>query len=580
MMPKADTFPYWPDGVEREVAGYSKPVFSLLDDAARNFPQQTYTIFNGATRTYAQVKEDSDKVAAFLLSKGIGKGDRVAVFLPNLPHYPVIYFGILKAGAICVTCNPMYTASELSYQLKDSGAKAVFCMDHPQFYATTQQALEGTAVEVTVICNIKRWLPPIKGFLGGLLGKIPRAESHHAEHFQFDTVLEQTAPIEENAEIDAENDAALIIYTGGTTGVPKGAVLSHSNLVFDVMAVDEWIRIPHEPGLPPERMRRGGFHCYLGVLPWYHIFGMTLCLLGACASESRLICVPDPRAGKPPFTEVLKLVQKHRPTLLVAVPTIFSAFVNHPHLGKYDLSSLICCASGGAPLPVELAKRFEEKTGAVIFEGYGLSETSPVIAANPSDKEKRRFGSVGFPMPNTDIRIVDIETGTRELEQGEDGEIAVHGPEVMLGYWRKPQANAEVFIELEEKQFFLTGDIGHVDEDGYLLITDRKKDVILVGGFNCYPREVEEVLFEHPKVAQAAVIGVPNEKSGEEVKAFVQLRKDEQATDAEILDFCKQRLAGYKRPRSVEFREELPTSAVGKVLRRVLKDEERRKRTG
>ena len=567
-------FPYWPDGVPTEISGYDKPVYSLLDEAARKYPDQVYTIFQGAKRTYAQVKRDADKVAAFLKSRGIGKGDRVAIFLPNLPQYPVVYFGILKAGAVCVTCNPMYTASELQHQLNDSQAKMVFCMDHQQFYPTAVRAMQDTSAETAVLCNVKNWLPKVSCVIGSLAGKIPKAGKYEQGHVQLDDILKSTEPIQDNVEVDPWQDPAVLIYTGGTTGLPKGAVLTHANLVSDVLMVQEWIRISHGPGEPIRTPVEGGFHCYLGVLPWYHSFGMTLCLLGSAATSSRLICVPDPRSGKPPFTDVLKMVQKYRPTLLVAVPTIFSAFLNHPHLQKYDLSSLICCASGGAPMPVEMAKQFEEKTGAVIFEGYGLSETAPVIAANPSDVERRKFGSVGFPMPSTDIRIMDMEMGTTELQRGEDGEIGVAGPQVMKGYWRNPQADAEVFREVDGKRFFLTGDIGHFDENGYLSITDRKKDVILVGGFNCYPREVEEVIYQHSDVAQAAVVGVPDEKSGEAVKAFVQLKDGCDTCEEDLLQFCRERLAGYKRPRSVEFREELPTSAVGKVLRKDLRKEE------
>ncbi len=565
---------YWPQGVAREISGYEKPLFSLLDDAAQKYPDLPYTVFNGAQRTFSQVQDAADRVANYLHAQGIQKKDRVAIFLPNLPHYPEIYFGILKAGAVCVTCNPLYTASELQYQLQDSGAKFLFCMDHPQFYPTAVKAVQDTEVQNIIICNVKPYLPKAKQIIGGLLGKIPKADQHEPGHITYQQLLAQASPNPPQVNIDPLQDLALIIYTGGTTGVPKGAALTHSNFVFDVMALDEWVRVPHEPGAEPEKIRPGGFHCYLGVLPWYHSFGMTVCLLGACGNGSKLVCVPDPRAGKPPFTEVLKTVQKEKTTMLVGVPTIFSAFVNHPHLEQYDLGSIIVCASGGAPLAVELAKRFEEKTGAVIFEGYGLSETAPVVSANPSDTNLRRFGSVGFPMPNTDFKIVDIETGQNVLPQGQDGEIAVSGPQVMQGYWRKPQADAEVFREIQGARYFLTGDIGHIDPDGYIIITDRKKDVILVGGFNCYPREVEEVLFAHPKVAQAAVIGVPDEKSGERVKAFVQLQAGQEATEQEILDFCKQRLTGYKRPRSVEFRDELPVSPVGKVLRRILKDEE------
>jgi long-chain acyl-CoA synthetase len=260
-----------------------------------------------------------------------------------------------------------------------------------------------------------------------------------------------------------------------------------------------------------------------------------------------------------------------------AVPTIFVAFTNHPNLDQYDLSSIMGCFSGGAPLPPEVCRQFEEKTGAVIFEGYGLSETAPVATANPTDAEKRRIGTIGFPVPGTDIKFVDLDTGLKELPKGEDGEIAISGPQVMQGYWNKPEENEAVFREIGGRRYFLTGDVGHADEEGYILITDRKKDMILVGGFNVYPRDVEDILFTHPKVALAAVVGVPDAKSGETVKAYVQLKPGESATEEEILEFCKENMAGYKRPKLVEFRNDLPVSVVGKVLRRVLRDEDLKK---
>ncbi|MFO7708609.1 MAG: long-chain fatty acid--CoA ligase [Desulfobacterales bacterium] len=569
--------PHWPEGVPHTISGYEMPLFSVLDESARDFPDRVCTVFSGANRTFAQVRDTADRIANFLNSRGLGRGDRVAVFLPNLPHYPPIYFGILKAGCVCVTCNPLYTAKELSFQLKDCGAKAVFCMDHPQFYPTTVKAIEGSAVQTVVICGVKSYLPKVKGILGGLLGKIPKAASYVPGHLFFDTVVAAAKPQPPKLQVDPLQDIALIVYTGGTTGVPKGACLTHSNLAANLTAIDTWMRIVHEPGAAPERQRRGGFHTYLGVLPWYHIFGMTCAMLSACASGSRLICVPDPRAGKPPFTEVLKIVQAERPTLMPAVPTLFMAFHNHPQLEQYDLTSFIGCFSGGAPLPPEVCRRFEEKTGAVIFEGYGLSETSPVAAANPTNTLQRKIGSVGFPVPSTDIKILDQVSGQQELPRGEDGEIAVSGPQVMKGYWGRPEEDEKVFRTIDGRRFFLTGDIGHIDQDGYVLITDRKKDMILVGGFNVYPRDVEDILFQHPKVAIVAVVGVPDPKSGEAVKAFIQLKPGETATVEEIQEFCKQNMTGYKRPRYIEFRDALPVSNVGKVLRRVLRDEARAK---
>lgn len=566
--------PCWPEGVPREITGYEKPLFSLLDDSASNFSNNTYTIFNGRAKSYARVKDTADRVAHFLAGKGIQKGDRVAIFLPNLPHFPEVFFGILKAGATCVTCNPLYTATELNYQLKDSGARTVFCMDHPQFYPTVVEAIKETNVEQVVICSVKSYLPPLMGFIGGLLGKIPKADQHESGHLMFDDIIKDARPEPPDVDISPAKDLALILYTGGTTGQPKGACLTHSNFMANVTALDEWALFPQSPGAEPSKLKRGENQTILGVLPWYHSFGLTCGMLHACFLGARLVCIPDPRAGKPPFTEVLKAVQKYRPTLMAAVPTIFVAFVNHPDIDQYDLSSFLCCVSGGAPLPPEVCRQFESRTGAIIFEGYGLSETSPIASGNPANPETRKIGSIGLPFPSTDIKVLDLETGDSELPKGEDGEIAICGAQVMKGYWNRPDATDAVFREIDGNRYFLTGDIGHIDEDGFIVITDRKKDLILVGGFNVYPREVEDILFQNSKVAMAAVIGIPDEKSGESVKAFIQLKSGENATEEEILAYCKENMAGYKRPRQIEFRDELPVSAVGKVLRRVLRDEE------
>lgn len=577
MNPKPWHGPKWPQGVPFEISDYEKPLFSLLDEAARVYPDKTYTIFAGATRTFSQVKGNADRVANFLASRGINREDRVAIFLPNLPHYVEIFFGILKAGAVAVTCNPLYKVSELHFQLRDSGAKVVFVMDHPDFYPTAVKAIQNTGLETVVICNVKSYLPALKGFLGSILGKIPKAPSREPGHLIFDDVIKSARPEPPALNINPTKDAALILYTGGTTGVPKGAVLTHTNLFSNVKAGQEWIRIPKNPGKPGEKIEKGGAHTYLGVLPWYHSFGLTLVMLMSCANASRLLCIPDPRAGDPPFTEVLKAIKNYKVTVVVAVPTIYSAFVNHPLIDNFDLTSIVGCGSGAAPLSIEVLKQFEAKTGAVIFEGYGLTETSPVLTINPTNLDQRKMGSVGLPLPNTDIKIVDIETGLKEMPRGEDGEIAASGPQIMQGYWQKPEANDAVFREIEGRRYFLTGDIGHIDEEGFLVITDRKKDLILVGGFNVYPKDVEEILYTHPKVAQAAVIGVPDPKSGERVKAFIQLKPGVEATEEEFIEFCNANLAGYKRPREIEFRQSLPTSIVGKILRRVLREEELKK---
>lgn len=568
--------PFWPEGVAHTCKNYKFPMFNFLDDAAKKYPDHPFTIFNGAEKTFAQVKDKADRIANFLSRKGIKKGDKVAIFLPNLPQFPEILFGILKAGAVAVNCNPVYTAPELNHQLKDSESKMVFCMDHPVFYPNAVKAAEGTDVKEIIVCSIKSYLPKIKAFLGGLLGKIPKADKIDPAHLMYDDVVAAATPQPPSISIDPEQDTAIMLYTGGTTGLPKGAELTHTNFTYDVMSILQFARFRHQKNGPFESMYDNGFHSILGVLPWYHSFGITVALLVAAKLAARLICIPDPRAGKPPFTEVLKAVQKYKPTFMPAVPTIFVAFTNHPRLNDYDLSSLLGCFSGGAPLPPEVCKQFEDRTGAIIFEGYGLTETAPVASVNPTFKETRKIGTIGFPIPGTHIRILDINDPEIEMATGEDGEVAVCGPQVMKGYWKRPDADAEAFVHINEDRYFLTGDIGHIDKDGYITITDRKKDMIIVGGFNVYPRDVEDILYTHPKVELCAVVGVSDNKSGEKVKAFIKLKDGESATQEAMAEFCKENMAGYKRPKIIEFRDEIPISNVGKVLRRVLRDEEGR----
>ena len=576
MIDKAWETPFWPEGVAHDVTDYHYPLPQIIDDTAKKYPNNVYTIFNGAFRTFSQVKDTADRIANFLEGKGIKKGDKVAIFLPNIPHFPEVLFGILKSGAVAVNCNPSYTPSELNYQLNDSESKMVFCMDHPLLYPNTVEAIKNTKIETVIICNIKSYLPKIKAFIGGLLNKIPKAASHEPGHLMFDDIVASSSPTPPSVDSNPGEDTAVMLYTGGTTGVPKGAELLHTNFTSNLEACEEYFRLVHEEGCKAEKFRHGGYHTFLGVLPWYHSFGITSALFLAAKTGSKLICVPDPRAGNPPFTGVLEAVQKYKPTFITAVPTIFVAFTNHALLDKFDISSIMGCLSGGAPLPPDVCRQFEEKTGSIIFEAYGLTETSPAACINPSFKETRKIGSIGFPIPGTDVKIVDLEKSTQELPQGEDGEIAICGPQVMKGYWKRPDANDEVFVYIDENRYFLTGDIGNIDKDGYITITDRKKDLIIVGGFNVYPREVEDILYTNSKVELVAVVGFPDEKSGEKVKAFIQLKEGETATQEEILAFCKENMAGYKRPRNIEFRDEIPVSNIGKVLRRVLRDEEKK----
>ena len=570
----------WPPGVKKTLEYPDEPLYALLDNIVKKHPDAPSTLWSGVTRTFSEVKDHADRIANFLVSRGIKKGDRVGIFLPNLPQYPPIFFGILKTGAIAVTCNPSYTAGELNFQLNDAGVKAVFCMDDKRFTPMTYKAIEGTDVDTVIVCSVKSFLPKAKAVLGGLLGKIPKS-THYVDDvtFFYDSIVTEFPPESPDVEIDPKNDLALILYTGGTTGTPKGAMLTHRNLYSNVMQIDEWIQLIPPEGGNPEKLK-GGVDIYVGALPWYHSYGLTLTMIASYLIGSAVICIPDPRAGKPPLTELLADVQKYKGTVMHCVPALYAGMVNHPNVGDYDLSSIKACGSGAAPLPPELAKNFEAATGSLVFEGYGLTETSPMTHANPSFTDLRKFGAIGVPIPDTLSVIVDMETGDKVLPQGETGEIAVHGPQVFKGYWNKEKETADVFRKIGGKDYFLTGDIGHIDEDGFFVISDRKKDMVNVGGLKAYPREIEDTLYEHPSIAMAAAIGVPrdDDTGNEFVKAFVVLKDGETTTPDEIIAWAKDKLAGYKRPREVEIVSELPVSTAGKVLRRELRAKELEKR--
>jgi len=549
----------------------------MLDRSAEKSGNLPYTVWQGQSWTYSQVRDDANRIANFLTNRGIRKGERVAIFLPNMPHFPPVLFGSLKAGATVVTCNPMYKAGELNFQLRDSGAVAVFAFDHPSFTPTCYEAIKGTNVKTVIVCSAKNFLPKVKAVLGGLLGRIPKSPYYQKDvTFFYDDIIAKYEPVAPKVDVDPD-EIAMILYTGGTTGTPKGAALTHGNFVANVKQVYEWVTIQDVDA--PKKIEYGN-EVFIGALPWYHSYGLTVTFLISTSNACRLVCVPDPRAGKPPLTDLLKALQEYKGTIFNCVPSLYAAVVNHPNVKNYNLRSIKICSSGAAPLPPELAKRFEAVTGAILFEGYGLSETSPVTHINPTNKKDRKFGSIGLPISDTIAKIVDVETGTKEMPVGETGEIAINGPQVMKGYWNRPQETENVMREIGGRRFFLTGDIGHMDEEGFFVVSDRKKEMINVGGLKAYPREIEDMFYENEKVKMVAVIGVPREDdpSNEFVKAIIVLKDGVKATPEEFIEWARTKMAGYKRPREVEFRDSLPLSQIGKVLKRVLREEELQKR--
>lgn len=561
---------HYEEGVPAEVEIPDYPVTQNLVNAAQKYPRNTALIFGNvveplgdmlmdAKMSYQELLDQTYRFAAALQQLGVKKGDRVAIHLPNCPQFVIAYYATLMVGGILVPCNPQYVARELSHQLNDSGTETIITLS--LMYPIVKQIRAQTPLKRVIVTNIKEYFPGLLKFLFTVATE--KKEGHYqdisgdADTYWFQDLL-TSAPARPNpVEIDME-DTAVLMYTGGTTGVSKGAQLTHRNVHANAVQIRAWF---------PRLVE--GQETILTSLPLFHSYGMSTCLnLGTLLGAS-MILIPNPRV----LIHILKSIDKHHPTVYPAVPAMYVAINNYPEIDKFDVSSIKACISGAAPLPVEVQQRFQELTGGRLVEGYGLSEATPVTHANPIYGENR-IGTIGLPFPGTKAKVMDAETGTQDLPPGEVGELVVRGPQVMKGYWKMPTETANVLRE----GWLYTGDMARMDEDGYFQIVDRKKDMILgAGGFNIYPREVEEVLYQHPKVKACAAVGVPVGEKGERVKAYVVLKEGETATEEEIIEFCRENLSPYKVPKFCEFREELPMTMVGKVLRRVLLEEEKKK---
>jgi len=550
-------FRNWPEGVPKRIDYPKFPLHALLEKSVQDFPDKPAIIFLGKKITYRELGSLVNRFATALYNLGVRKGDVVGLYLPNMPQFVIAYYGALKIGAVVTGISPLFIERELEFQLSDSEAKAIVLLDalFPRF----KKIWEKTKVKFAIVARLGEYMPSLKAFLGKLLKKIPTAEVPPQPNvYFFKELVEKTPEQSPSVEINPEEDLAVLQYTGGTTGLPKGAMLTHMNLLSNAIGCSAWLQA------------KRGEDTGLSVLPFFHIYGMTVAMNFTIYAGATMVLLP-----RFDVVEVLKSIQKYKVTLFPGVPTMYALIVDHPEAKKYNLRSVKFCISGAAPLPPEVQKKFMEMTGAVLVEGYGLTEASPVTHCNPLDPTMKtvKIGSIGIPWPDTDAKIVDVETGTKEMPVGEVGELVVKGPQVMKGYWKRPEETSEVLRD----GWLYTGDLGKMDEDGYFYITDRKKDLIKYKGYSVYPRELEDILYEHPAVKLAAVVGKPDPLSGEIPKAFVVLREGATATEEEIMKFVNERVAPYKAIREVEFRKELPMSMVGKVLRRVLREEELKK---
>jgi len=530
----------------------------MLAASTAAYPNAALIDFYGRRYLYGEVLDCARRFAHALIGLGIGKGDRVGLYLPNVPHYVAAYYGTLMAGAIVVNFSPLYTAEELAHQAEDSGTRLLVTINAKQLYGTAQKVLETSCIERLIVGSVSSCLPPVKRLLyrmfkAGSDAALPEGDKRILKFGDF-----VRAPAEQRLPaIDAEKDLALIQYTGGTTGRPKGAMLTHQNLTANarqINLVDPFI---------------GQSDRIMGVLPFFHVFANASVLNRTISHGGEIVMLPRFDAK-----QVFAAVKRTRATSLPGVPTMFQAMLDHPGLKSADLSSVRVCISGGAPLSLTLKQQFEAATGSVVVEGYGLTECSGVASVNPYKKDGK-VGTIGQPLPGTRIKLLDRENPRKAARPGEPGEIAISGPQIMRGYWHNPDADKEVFV----LGYLRTGDVGMIDEDGYVSIVDRIKDMITVGGFKVFPSQVEAVLYQHPAVREALVIGIPDTYHGEMPKAFVTLRSDVEGRPdgAALMAWLNPQLGKHERVCAVEIRDSLPKTLVGKLSRKELVEEEKLK---
>lgn len=548
---------HYPEGVNWDIQYQAKPLYALMDDAARAFASLNAIDFLGRKYTYRDLHGLINRAAKGFQALGVAKGVKVGLFLPNCPQFVICYFGILKAGGTVVNFSPLYSEPEIFAQIEDSDTDIMVTLNLKSLYPTMRTMLHKSRLAKLVVGTLDEALPFPKNWLFRFF-KQSQFEHVHADagHVSFKSLIGNDgdyAPV----DINPTEDIAVLQYTGGTTGVPKGAMLTHANLYINACQSAD-VNTISKPGA--ERA--------LGVLPFFHVFAMTGVMNLGIRIGAEILMLP-----RFDLDAVMKLIPAKKATLMSGVPTMYTAILNHPDASARTLGSIKACVSGGAPLPVELKARFEAMSGCKLVEGYGLTETSPVVALNPFNAANKP-GSIGLPLPATDIIIVDREDRRRILPRGDVGEICVQGPQVMKGYWKRPDATRDVIIDGRLR----TGDVGYIDPDGYTFIIDREKDMILVSGFNVFPRKIEEALHAHPAVKEVTVIGVPDEYQGESPKAFVVLKEGETGmTEAKLLDFLRPTLGKHEMPREIEFRTELPKSMIGKLTKKELVAEEKAK---
>ena len=553
-----------PTPLETRFAPMSLP--AMLERSVRAAPDAPFLHFLGRTYSYKQIFGQAQAFALGLTEMGIQKGDRVGLFLPNVPIYAAAYYGAMMAGAVVVNFSPLYSVEELSWQVGDSGTRVLVTLDVPELYKTAKKVLEGSALETLVVGSLAEMLPWYKGAALKLLkrgqiadvayggeGQPIRRWTEMQSDWAYTLWLEgRVFPLPEVTP----DDLALLQYTGGTTGRPKGAMLGHDQLSINAQQV---------AAINP--FGNASSEVFMGALPFFHVFANTALLNHACVTGASIAMVPRFETK-----QVLQTIQKYRCTGFPGVPTMFQAMLDHPDLAKTDLSSLKVCISGGAPMPGPVHVRFEEATGVRLVEGYGLTESAGVVSANPYDGTRKR-GTIGQLVPGTEIILLDKENPENLAPEGEPGELAVHGPQVMRGYWNHPEADAGCFVERDGKRYLRTGDVARIDDEGFLEIVDRIKDMISVGGFKVFPSVVEDVILEHPAVKEALVIGVPDEYRGEVPRAYVTLIEDGSATGEGLADWLNARIGKHERVDQVVVRESLPKTMIGKLDRKALRAE-------